>query len=185
MKKSIAAAIVIVMFAFVEPCFAQNDKPSIPAQPGMFFQSTTGYTRLERIDSTGLKNTGVAKSAFSYGIAKAGIDLTYANPNAVLQLTDHKPVFVFVSQAEVSTQQVLLVKFRQKRDCREIKKCKVGVWTGVNCSVEGQVPLSVVRDPSNNIIITPTANLAPGEYFLLTGTMAGWTENSGYDFGVR
>lgn len=184
MKKAFAA-ISTLFFLMGGASLLAQDKPPIPTQPGMFYQTSTGYTRAERIDSTGLKNSGLAKSAFTYGIAKVGVDITYANPNAILQLTERRPVFVFVSQAEISTQQILLVQFRQKKDYREIKKCKANAWTGVNCSVEGRVPLNVIRDSSDNLVITPTTDLAPGEYFLLTGNMAGWGENSGYDFGVK
>jgi hypothetical protein len=177
--------LIVPVFLLATVSLLAQDKPAVPNQQGMFYQTPTGYTRAERIDSTGLKNSGVAKSAFTYGIAKAGVDITYANPNAILQLTDRRPVFVLVSQAEVSTQQIILVRFRQKKDRREIKKCNASMWAGINCSVEGRVPLNVDRDPSDNLVITPTTDLAPGEYFLLTGNMAGWGENSGYDFGER
>jgi len=127
----------------------------------------------------------MAKSMFSYGIAKIGVDLTYFRPSAVLQLTERKPVFVLVSQTEVSTQQIILVKLRQKKDRRELKKVSGSVYTGIKDSVEGRVDVTAIRDSSNNIVLTPVVSLDPGEYIIFTGAMAGWGENSGYDFGVK
>jgi hypothetical protein len=165
----------------------QDAKPSIPTQEGMFYRTSAGYTRLERINPTGSKSSGVAKAGFTYGIAKAGVDVTYSGPGAQLQLEERRPVFVYVSTAETSTQQIILVRFRQKKDHRESMTCKVGLWSGVNCSVETKtrVDLDVRRDPANNIVIQPKAALTAGEYLLMTGPPAGWNERSGYDFGVR
>src|SRR6266446_5184111 len=44
---------------------------SVPTTAGLYYSSPSGPSRLELATNSGFKTTGVAKSAFSYGIAKA------------------------------------------------------------------------------------------------------------------
>jgi hypothetical protein len=162
--------------------FGQS-KPPVPAQAGTWYQSSSGYTRMELATSSGFKTSGVAKSAFSYGIAKVKGKWLYRNPSATSQLTDHHPVFVLVSVIDVSTQAIALVRLDVKKNEREAQYCEAGAWTGVKEEDKNIVPLTVTRNPdSNNLTITPTADLPDGEYLLITNTGKGY---DGYDFGVK
>src|SRR6266481_979898 len=76
-----------------------QDKP-VPTTAGLYYSSPSGPSRLELATNSGFKTTGVAKSAFSYGIAKAKGKWLYRNPAAMAQFPDHRPVFTLVSQID-------------------------------------------------------------------------------------
>ncbi len=158
-----------------------QDKPTVPTQSGTYYQSPTGYVRVERIHSNGQNTSGKAKSMFSYGIAKVGVEWTYNNPHSILQLSDRRPVFVLVSPVETSTQDIVLTRFDQKKDHREMMVASGSMYTGTKMGPKNTVPISVVRDAGNNLVITPLAELPAGEYFLITDLSSGY---EGHDFGV-
>lgn len=138
---------------------------------------------MELATSSGFKTGGVAKSMVTYGIAKVKGKWLYRNPNAAAQLTDHRPVFVLVSQVDVSTQAIALIRLDVNKKQREAQYCEAGAWTGVKEEDKNIVPLTVTRIPdSNNLTIVPTADLPSGEYLLITDTGKGY---DGYDFGVK
>jgi hypothetical protein len=165
----------------ISTTFGQS-KP-FPALAGTWYQSSSGYTRMELATSSGFKTSGMAKSAFTYGIAKVKGKWLYRNSNAAIQLTDHRPIFVLVSQMEVSTQAIALIRMDVKKNEREAQYCEAGVWTGVKEEDKNIVLLTVTRIPdSNNLTIVPTADLPSGEYLLITNAGKGY---DGYDFGVK
>lgn len=170
-----------LLFTIAPSCQAQ-DKP-VPSQAGAYYQSSSDYSRLELNTSSGFKTGGVAKSMFSYGIAKIKGKWLYRNPSALIQLSEHRPVFVLVSQINVSTQAVALLLLDAKKDHREAEYCEVGAWSGVNMQNKNIIPMTVTRiSNSNNLLITPVNDLPAGEYLLITDAGKGY---NGYDFGVK
>ncbi len=174
--------IALFIFSLTSVASLAQDKPTVPTQPGTYFQSSTGYVRMERIHSNGTTTSGKAKAMFSYGIAKVGVEWTYNNPNAALQLSDRKPVFVLISQVETSTQDIVLTRFDQKKDHREMLVAQGSAWSGTKMGPKNTVQISVVRDAAGSLIITPLADLPVGEYFLITDLSSGY---EGHDFGVK
>ncbi|MFZ0479324.1 MAG: hypothetical protein WAL71_09255 [Terriglobales bacterium] len=178
MKKA-RITIALAILSIAVTALAQ-DKP-IPSQSGVYYHSPTGYVRMERIHASGQNTSGKAKSMFSYGIAKVGVEWTYNNPHSILQLSDHRPVFVFISPVETSTQDIVLTRFDQKKDHREMMVASASAYTGTKMGPKNTVPISVTRDEGNNLIITPLEDLPAGEYFLITDLSSGY---EGHDFGV-
>jgi len=159
-----------------------QDKP-VPTPAGLYYSSPSGPSRLELATNSGFKTTGVAKSAFSYGIAKAKGKWLYRNPAAMAQFPDHRPVFTLVSQIDVSTQAIALLRFDVKKDRREAQYFEYALWTGVKAEDKNVLPVAVTRIAnSNNLTIVPQTDLPAGEYLLITDATKG---ADGYDFGVK
>jgi hypothetical protein len=98
-------------------------------------------------------------------------------------LSDRRPAFTFVSQSDVSTQAITLLRLDVKKDHREAQYSEIGVWTGVKVEDKNTIPLTVNRIPDcNNLTIVPQSDLAPGQYLLITDAAKG---ADGYDFGVK
>jgi len=168
---------------FTTASLSQSQNKPIPVQAGVYYQSSSDYARMELNTSSGFKTSGVGKSMLSYGIAKVKGKWLYRNPAAAIQLSDHRPVFVLVSQVDVSTQAIALVLFETKKDHREAEYCEVGAWSGVKEEDKSIIPLTATRIPnSNNLLITPASDLLAGEYLLITDPGKGY---DGYDFGVK
>jgi hypothetical protein len=186
-KKTIAA--IAITLALAGSAFAQdqpqpargtNDAPVIA---GIYYQSPTGYVRMELLAQSGFKTSGGWKVAMTYGAASIHGKWLYRGPSALTQLSDRRPVFVLVSPMENSTQSIALIPLAVKKDHREADSIKANAWGGVS---EGNstVALTVTRTPnSNNLTIVPQADLNPGEYLLVTGLMNNGV--TGYDFGVK
>jgi hypothetical protein len=163
-----------------QPARGTNDAPVIA---GIYYQSPTGYVRMELATSSGFKTSGVLKGMASYGVAKIHGKWLYRNPAAIAQVSDHRPVFTLVSQVDISTQSVALVRFDVKKDRREVEACEARMWTGYKTGNDNAIPLTVTRIPnSNTLTIVLQADLPAGEYLLITDTGQGYR---GYDFGVK
>jgi hypothetical protein len=187
MKKTIAA--VAIALALVGSALAQdqpqpargtNDAPVIA---GIYYQSPTGYVRMELATSSGFKTSGMLKGMASYGVAKIHGKWLYRNPAAAAQLSDRRPVLMLISQVDISAQAVALVRFDVKKDRREAEFCEASAWTGVNTGDKNVIPLDVARVPnSNNMTIVLQSDLPAGEYLLIADQGKGY---DGYDFGVK
>jgi len=176
MKKvplSIALALVSIT------ALAQTEAPRVA---GMYSQTVSGYTRMELATSSGFKTHGALKAGFTYGIAKIKGDWLYRGTSAAAQVTN-RPAFVLVSQVDVSTQAIALVRFDVKKDHRVAQYCEAGVWSGVTVENKDTIPLTVTRQPNtNNLSITTASDLPAGEYLLIADQGKGY---DGYDFSVK
>jgi hypothetical protein len=157
MRKTIIAVLAVLLFSL--PAWAQQKEVPVPSLAGLYNQSSSGYVKMELATSSGFKTSGGAKAAFSYGIAKVKGKWIYNGSNAVAQLASH-PVFVLVSQVDVSTQSIALVRFDIKKEHREAEYCEAGAWTGVQEENKNTIPLTVTRLPNTNTLtITPKSDL--------------------------
>jgi hypothetical protein len=159
-----------------------QDKP-VPTTLGCYYLSSSGPSRLELATNSGFKTSGSSKAVFSYGIAKIKGKWLYRNPAAIVQLSNHRPNFTFVSQIDVSTQAISLLRLDVKKDHREAEYIEVGAWSGAKVEDKNVLPVTVTRIPnSNNLNIAPQNELSAGEYLLITDVGKG---ADGYDFGVK
>jgi hypothetical protein len=159
--------------------FAQTAAPTLA---GMYSQTASDYTRMELATSSGFKTHGALKSGFSYGIAKIKGDWLYRGTSAAAQLTN-RPALILVSQIDVSTQAIALVRFDVKKDHREAQYCEASAWSGVKEENKNTIPLTVTRQANtNNLTITPASDLPAGEYLLIADQGKGY---DGYDFSVK
>lgn len=171
--------LTIVLTLVSMMAFAQTTTPT-PA--GLYSQTASGYARMELATSSGFKTHGALKAGFSYGIAKVKGDWLYRGTHAEAQLSS-RPTFILVSQIDVSTQAIALIRFDTKKDHREAQYCEAGVWSGVTEENKNTVPLTVTRLPnSNTLTITPASDLPAGEYLLIADQAKGY---DGYDFAVK
>lgn len=184
MRKVLPDCFVLMGLMLCVPAFAQDVIPAnIPTVSGVYYSSTQAPTRMELATSSGFKTSGALGAAFSYGIAKVKGKWLYRNTTAAAQLPDRRPAFTLVSQIDVSTQAIALVKFDVKKDHREAQMCEASVWTGVKTENPEVIPLSVTRIPNTNTLtIVPQNDLPAGEYLLITDAGKGY---DGYDFGVK
>jgi hypothetical protein len=158
---------------------AQTEAPTVA---GMYFQAASSYTRLELATSSGFKTSGAAKAMFSYGIAKVRGKWLYRGTSAAAQVRS-RPTFVLVSQVDVSTQAIALIRLDVKKDNREAQYCEASAWSGVKEENKDTISLTVIRQPNtNNLTITPASDLPPGEYLLIADQSKGY---DGYDFSVK
>jgi hypothetical protein len=176
MKKALLAITATLVSMTV---FAQTTAPTVA---GLYFQTESAYTRMELATSSGFKTHGALKSGFSYGIAKVKGDWLYRGTSAAAQLTN-RPTFVLVSQIDVSTQAIALVRFEVKKDHREAQYCEAGAWSGVTVENKNMIPLTVTRQPNTNTLtIRPASDLPAGEYLIIADQTKGY---DGYDFSVK
>jgi hypothetical protein len=178
-KKGLIVSLVVLVVGFAGVVRAQ----SAPSQGGTYYKSSSGYIRMELNTSSGFKTGGMAKSMFSYGVAKVKGKWLYTGSSASVQLTDHRPIFVLVTQVDVSTQAIALLQFETKKGHREAEYCEAGAWSGVKVEDKNTVPLTVTRISGGNAMtITTLGDLPKGEYLLITDSAKGY---DGYDFGVK
>jgi hypothetical protein len=173
---------VIAIILALALCGSASAQTEVPLISGMYSQTVSGHTKMELATSSGFKTRGALKAGFSYGIAKVKGDWLYRGNTAAAQLTS-RPTFVLVSQIDVSTQSIALVRFDIKKDQREAQWTEVSVWSGVTEDDKNTIPLTVTRIPDTNTLkITPTADLPIGEYLLIADQGKGY---DGYDFSVK
>jgi hypothetical protein len=185
MRKVLSVCFVLLGLMLCVPAFAQDVTPirNVPTVTGLYYSSTSESSRMELATSSGFKTSGVAKAAFSYGIAKVKGKWLYHNSTASIQLPDRRPAFTLVSQIDVSTQAIALLRLDIKKDRREAQYCEASVWTGVNAGNQDTIPLTVTRiSNTNTLTIIPQSDLPAGEYLLITDAGKGY---DGYDFGVK
>ena len=158
-------------------------KNPIPTQAGVYYHSSSGYTRIERSMESGIKTSGMGKAMLTYGVSKVGGSWVYSGASAPTQLTNRSPILIVVvpAQMETSLNDIKLLRMSQKKNHREVLECKVSVWSGVDMENKDIVPATIARTPEGNITII-TSNLQQGEYLLVTDRGNG---AYGYDFGVR
>jgi hypothetical protein len=99
--KTLATILLLAASAVAQAAAPAQDQ-TVPTVAGTYYQAAaSGPSRLELATSSGFKTSGMAKAAFSYGIAKVKGKWLYRNPAAALQLADHRPVFTLVSLASI------------------------------------------------------------------------------------
>ena len=180
MRHALNKALRSITLALVSiTTLAQTAAPTVA---GMYSQAASGYTRMELATSSGFKTSGSTKAIFSYGIAKVRGKWLYRGTSASAQVSS-RPTLVFVSQIDVSTQAIALVRLDVKKDHREAEYCEASVWSGVKEENKDTIPLTVTRQPNtNNLTITPASDLPAGEYLLMADQGKGY---DGYDFSVK
>lgn len=154
-------------------------KAQLPTVPGLY----QGTTRLELSTNSGFKTKGAWKTGFTYGVAHTKGVWVYRGQHAAIQISDSKPTFTLVSLTDVSTNSIVLLRCDIQKKDREIQFVDVNVWSGANTENKNVVPVSVSRiSGTNDLLITPAADLPAGEYLLITTPST--NGYSGYDFGI-
>jgi hypothetical protein len=151
-------------------------------QPGVYYKSPSGWARLDQTSPSGAKARGLAKAMFSWGFASISAAQVYQGAQASLQLSERRPVF-YVKDFAVSEQGATIVRVEKKGGSREVQVGSVSAFNarpGFRDRDRREVKVS--RAAGGVSVITPAADLEPGEYLLLLDSS---DLDYGYDFGVK
>jgi hypothetical protein len=171
-------------------------KPAVTAQTqqadGIYVQNGSSWDKLYPASSMGSKASGVAKSAFSYGIAKAKVELTYRDAEAPVSTSNPRPIFKVVGPLQVAPRDIVIVRVQQKKDHRELQVGKMGALSGFSMQYPADVvtEVSVQKSEDGVTTITPVSGLKPGQYILFAGQHSPYASSlptgvGGFDFGVK
>jgi hypothetical protein len=165
------------------------DQP-IPTEKGTYIQDSNSWNKMYLASVIGVKNGGVAASAFTYGIAKAHVEVIYRDAEAPVKTSNAKPTFRVVGDLDVAPRDIIIVRVEKKKDHRELQTAKAGLWSGINSQYPREAITEVsVQQVDGGVVITPNSDLKPGEYLLFAGQpFAGGGMPSGYggfDFSVK
>ena len=157
-----------------------------PVENGVYVQDAGVWTKLYLASAAGTKSSGIAKSAFSYGIAKAKVLVMYRDPEAPVKTSGPRPTFEIVGPTETAPRDIVIVRLQKKKDHRELQVAKVGAFSGYAAEYPPDLTTAVeVKQEGPDMILTPSADLKPGEYILFAGTPTAMpTGYGGYDFSI-
>ena len=176
---------LFMYYGILKPAPASVGDPSLAGlsdQPGVYYKAQTGWTRLDAAPSSGVRNSGTAKTLLTWGMASTTTSRVYTGAQASLQARERKPGF-YVRGFAVSDQTALIVRVEKKRSDREVRIGSLSAFdarTGYRQQDARKVKVtSIASDVS---IITPESELEPGEYILLLDRAE---SDYAYDFGVK
>jgi hypothetical protein len=159
-----------------------------PKASGVYLQDGNGWQSLELVSIMGSRASGVAKAAFSYGIATAKIVLLYRNGKAPVATSDTRPTFCIVNPAKAQPRDIVIVRLKQKKDHRELQVAKLRTFAGPDMEYDPKDTFGVTVGQSGSCeMATSSIDLKPGQYVLFPGnTLTGNLPSGygGYDFGI-
>jgi hypothetical protein len=163
---------------------------STATENGVYVQNGNAWDKLYLANLNGTKSSGVAKSAFSYGIAKAKVEVVYRDAEAPVSTSGPRPTFKIVGPSQVAPRDIVIVRVQQKKDHRELQLGTARMWSGVNMQYPPEATTEVsVKQTDNGLILTPAADLKPGQYLLFAGGPVGGSGlpsgMGGFDFGIK
>lgn len=173
---------------------------------GLYYEDSYGQQRILPTVFSGTK-TNTLGSAFSYGIASAGIKSILNNAESTNVVKSNNPLFVFyfAPQKQESTfavgannwwffsatspNEFVLVKLDKKKKKRELKTGSVNVYAGSNIGVDEKqiIPFTIEIVGDYEFNVTPKSMLEDGEYcFFYQGIVpSGGVNQSVFDFSVQ
>jgi hypothetical protein len=178
----------------------------LPADMGLYYKGASKWTKLEKAIPVDVGNKGAYKAALGIGSLK--YFNVYESGQSSMQISEPKPGFYVRVPADVDKQTVTLatksygmnpndvgfVFFCARADIRDIKivqlkSDKKKNYRGIEFKIIGGEHryaesathrVSVKRIDDGVILITPNADLLPGEYLLLICDALAWN----FDFSV-
>lgn len=189
-----------------EPPGDPND-PNVWHDPGIYVLASNGREKklimLEPTVYTQGHSGGHFASAMTYGIAKIKWKAVVRNAHANVKIGDPKAVFYFYFEekgAGLSQQfggtstpnEFTLLKFDVKSDTRETTVMKANAFgSSTGTDDKANVGFKFDKLKPGIYMVTPTRDLAPGEYCFLSASMGGAyapgaaAANRLFDFGVE
>jgi hypothetical protein len=184
---------LIAVFASSLTALAADVNTSIPACPketGFYYLSKSEWKQMEEAHATGVHNSGIAKSAFSYGIASAKVKTVFPDVQAPVQLDSGDAHFCSINIAEQG-RDIIAVRLEQHKDRRELQTASVRAWTGFNSQFKESemVGISAEKQADKIFLLSVKQPLNEGEYMVFAapagGVYAGPSALGGYDFGFH
>lgn len=185
-----------------------NPDPLVPHAPGIYVLDTRGSGRMVRIDATisnQLKTSNIWGYALTSGISGMKVKAVIPNATARVRTSSRRPVFYFYFNQSsflsgitdfstsftanaTSPNEFSLIRFDPKRDRREAAVASVGLFSGVKSGISDKARVAFAyEDIAPGLFkVTPSADLAPGEYGFMysVGAQAGSTARI-FDFSVN
>jgi len=152
-----------------------SDKPG-----GVWLFSDGVWVPLPPAPVAETKTKGLDSYIYTGGYTNLDMDVSFAGSKAVLRISDRKPVFMAVHQENDDFDPVLirLEKKKNRRICRtRPSSASAGNKQGFRKQDIIRTVLTV--NPDKSFTVRPDQPLKPGEYLLVTGSLA-----QGRDFGV-
>ena len=116
---------------------------TIPTDPGVYVENAGKWDKLFVASTSGEKSKGVAKTAFTGGIASAKVVMLYRDPDAPVKTQGPRPVFRIIGPTETAPRAIVIVRLEKKKDHRELQVATARGWTGANLSYPPDATTSV------------------------------------------
>jgi hypothetical protein len=174
--------ILLVFLALVQLSGAQ----ALPTENGTYLQNGDRWDKLYVASTSGVRASGIGKTMLTYGIASAKSVLVFRDATAPVKTNSPRPTFRIVGDSQTAPRDIVIVRLQKKKDHRELQVGKVNAYTGLKFEYPPADTFEVdVKDGDGARILTPRADLKPGEYILFTQTPTAMpTGYGGYDFTV-
>ena len=167
------------------PARLDPDDPDSPHDSGIYiYEQTKDAPRMLALEPTAYsegKTSGVAESAFTFGIAKVKMLAVVQGSNAGVKTADPKMVFYFYFEepgtgltyasyeGPTSPNEFALLKFVQKKDSRETVVMTANVFgASSGTDQKSSIHFSFTKLRPGVYKVTPNAPLQPGEYCFLS-----------------
>jgi len=167
-------------------CTAMASAQTQPTADGVYLQNGNHLDKLYVASTSGVRSSGAAKVAFSYGIASIKVVLEYRDATAPVKTSLARPIFHVLGNMSTAPRDIVIVHLQQKKDHRELQTAKANAYSGMKMEYSPADVTEVdVMDSEKERIITPKADLKPGEYIIFTGSPSPMPSGyGGYDFSV-
>jgi len=167
------------------PARFDPDDPESPHDSGIYiYEQTKDGPKMLVLEPTAYsegKTSGVAESAFTFGIAKVKMLAVVQGPKAGVKTADPKMVFYFYFEepstgltyapyeGPTSPNEFALLKFEQKKDTRETVVMSANVFgASTGTDQKSSIHFSSTKVRPGVYKVTPNAPLQPGEYCFLS-----------------
>jgi|SRR5580704_6271807 hypothetical protein len=145
--------------------------------PGVYAPTSSGPMRLSQLPMPAQRTTSWASMVF--GDDRLSLRYTWAGANSFTTVSEHRPTLRvnlgYLPDRGLNAIQI--VKLEQKGDYR---KSALRWRQDVPAEFQGGVAVGVSRGIDGELLVQPSADLAPGEYMLSLGALG-----AQYDFSVR
>jgi len=182
-----ASLVTLSVTAFCQSAQDATPKDMQSLPDGFYFKNQQEWDKLQPISMAG-GGTKHAGKMFVPGLTPQMV-WTFRGAESRIQISTRKPGFLvkelptIASVAGRSDRDLVIVRFDKKKGHRELQVTNGGNMFTLKAGVgKDRTPDLTVKVISEGVfLITPSKELAPGEYLLTFDAMGA----SGYDFGVK
>lgn len=175
-RTGVMAALLVIIGAFGY----SQELPNDPTTFGAFCLTDDSWKELTQAPISGGGASGAGTSALTFGIKPVHMVFSFRGAQAPIQLSVRRPT-LFLNLPGVTGREFVLVRLRVKKDRRELQvtQGRTGFTIRAGIPKKDLVPIEI-KQWAKGLLIIPTVDLAPGEYFLTRDLTP-----LGYDFGVK
>lgn len=174
------AVAFIVCALLIAPVVIASQAPTAAAfGPGVFYSSGSGWTKLLEAPSPTLSTENFGEFLLD-PINDINVRYAYAGSQAVVQITDRRPVF-HANLGLVPDRDLRMVQIIHLKKKNRYRQAILRWYSGnMQAEMKWAVPVTIGQGADGVYTVTPSSELEAGEYLLSFGRMA-----MSYDFSVR